>query len=101
LKTIYNNIDAIKHIQSGRLVYFRENDPNMFLSANLDTSNEDIACASSQPMADGASVSNPHMGDKDVEESPSIEVFSKKNSSKRKLVFKSNCSRPYVEPKRS
>jgi hypothetical protein len=52
-------------------------------------------------MADGASVSNPQMGDKDVEESPSIEVFSKKNSSKRKLVFKSNCSRPYVEPKRS
>jgi hypothetical protein len=94
------NVDAIKQLEFDRLVSFRENNPDMFLPADLDISHEvsDSVAAQSSSTED----SNTSQLEVDCEElSPWVEVVSKRGSSKRKLIFISNVSRPYMESKRS
>jgi hypothetical protein len=90
------NIDAIRHLEIDRLVDFRDENPNMFLPANLDISHDMLDADDCQDSPDCDS-SGTHV----EETSPWVEVFSKWGSSKRKLVFRSNGSRPYMEHKRS
>jgi hypothetical protein len=97
---IDKNIDAIKHLEKDRLVGFREENPDMFLPANLDISQDMLDIDDEQDSPDCVS-SGTHQADYGEEISPWVEVFSKKSSSKRKLVFRSNGSRPYSEHKRS
>jgi hypothetical protein len=92
---INNDIFAIKQVESDRLVSFRESNPNMFLPTDL----EDIV-SSSMPYLDGLDNIS-HDRENISEDSPWIEVASKKGSRKRKLIFRSNGSRPYMEYKRS
>jgi hypothetical protein len=87
---IDKNIDAIKHLEKDRLIGFREENPDMFLPAN-DEDQDSPDCVSS----------GTHQIDYGEEVSPWVEVFSKRSSSKRKLIFRSNGSRPYSEHKRS
>ena len=91
---------VIKNNENNRLANFRESNPDMFLPANLDISTEDYAEPSHQHI-DGDELSDsPQSVGAGDEESPWIEVVSRK-SSKRKLIFKSNGCRPYLESKRS
>jgi hypothetical protein len=94
------NIDAIRHLETDRLVDFRDENPDMFLPANLDISQDMLDNDAGQDSPDSDS-SNTHQLDEVEEISPWVEVFSKRSSSKRKLVFRSNGSRPYMEHKRS
>jgi hypothetical protein len=71
----------------------------MFLPANLDISHE---LSDDDGIQDVDSDESDNVQAGDIEEiSPWVEVFSKRSSSRRKLVFRSNGSRPYMEPKRS
>jgi hypothetical protein len=71
----------------------------MFLPANLDISHE---LSDDVGIQDVDSDESDNFQAGDIEEiSPWVEVFSKRSSSRRKLVFRSNGSRPYMEPKRS
>jgi hypothetical protein len=97
---IDKNIDAIKHLEKVRLIGFREENPDMFLPANLDISQDMLDNDEDQDSPDCVS-SGTHQIDYGEEVSPWVEVFSKKSSSKRKLIFRSNGSRPYSEHKRS
>jgi hypothetical protein len=72
----------------------------MFLPANLEISQDMLDNDAGQDSPDSDS-SNTHQLDEVEEISPWVEVFSKRSSSKRKLVFRSNGSRPYMEHKRS
>ena len=73
----------------------------MFLPKNLDISPVCLPGSPDNNISDHETVLSPHHDSDDLEDSPWIEVFSKKKSSKRKLVFRSNGSRPYMESKRS
>jgi hypothetical protein len=95
-----NNVVAIKQIEIDRIVNFRENNPDMFLPADIDISHEASESVAAQSSSSEDSDSS-QFGDDEEDLSPWIEVFSKKNSSKRKLVFRSNGSLPYMEHKRS
>jgi hypothetical protein len=96
---IDGNIDAIKHLEKDRLVSFRDENPDMFLPANLDISHE---LSDDDGIQDVDSDESDNFQTGDIEEiSPWVEVFSKRSSSRRKLVFRSNGSRPYMETKRS
>jgi hypothetical protein len=97
---IDKNIDAIRHLEIDRLVGFREENPDMFLPAYLDISQDMLDNDDDQDSPDCVS-SGTHQIDYGEEVSPWVEVFSKRSSSKRKLVFRSNGSRPYSEHKRS
>jgi hypothetical protein len=101
MSLINNNIDAIKHLEEDRLGNFRECNPDMFLPANLDISQE-VSEFTTDQVIPGSDESDASQLDDDVEKlSPWVEVFSKFSSSKRKLVFRSNGSRPYMESKRA
>jgi hypothetical protein len=95
------NIDAIKHLEKDRLFCFRDENPYMFLPVNLDISQEVSEDDAIQDTPDSDDSNTPRLDE--VEDiSPWVEVFSKcSSSSKRKLVFRSNGSRPYMESKRS
>jgi hypothetical protein len=97
---VERNIDAIRHLETDRLVDFRDENPDMFLPANLDISQDMLDDDDGQDSPDSDS-SDIHQVDDVEETSPWVEVFSKRGSSKRKLVFRSNGSRPYMEHKRS
>jgi hypothetical protein len=94
------NVSAIKQIEIGRIVDFRENNPDMFLPADIDISHEVSESVAAQSPSSEDSESS-QFGEDEEDLSPWVEVFSKKSSSKRKLVFRSNGSRPYMEHKRS
>jgi hypothetical protein len=94
------NVSAIKQIEIGRIVDFRENNPDMFLPADIDISHEVSESVAAQSPSSEDSESS-QVGENEEDLSPWVEVFSKKSSSKRKLVFRSNGSRPYMEHKRS
>jgi hypothetical protein len=96
---IDGNIDAIKHLEKDRLVSFRDENPDMFLPANLDISQE-LSDADVVHDLDSDESDSPQVEEAE-EISPSVEVFSKRSSSRRKLIFRSNGSRPYMEHKRS
>jgi hypothetical protein len=97
---VEKNIDAIKHLETDRLVDFRDENPDIFLPASLDISQDilDDDVVQDSPDSDSSDI---HQVDEVEEVSPWVEVFSKWSSSKRKLVFRSNGSRPYMEHKRS
>jgi hypothetical protein len=94
------NIDAIWHLETDRLIDFRDENPDMFWPSNLDISQDMLDIDDSQDSPDCDS-SGTHQVDYGEETSPWVEVFSKRDTSKRKLVFRSNDSRPYMEHKRS
>jgi hypothetical protein len=96
---IDGNIDAIKHLEKDRLVSFRDENPDMFLPANLDISQELSDDDVIQDL-DSDESDSPQAADNE-EISPWVKVFSKRSSSRRKLIFRSNGSRPYMEHKRS
>jgi hypothetical protein len=110
---VSNNICKMKKIEEGRLDMFHSCNPDMFLPANIDLCKEDMeksfgdnsgldvepSCSSERDRS--FSVDIPHSSE-DVDESPWMEVFSKKGSgSRRKLIFKSNGCRSYLESTRS
>jgi hypothetical protein len=64
------------------LVNFRDENPDMFLPANLDISQDMLVNDDDQDSPDCDS-SSTHQVDYDEETSPWVEVFSKKSSSKR------------------
>jgi hypothetical protein len=97
---VNKNIDAIRHLETDRLVGFRDENPDIFLPANLDISHDVLDVDDGQNSPDSDSSGN-HRVDEVEEASPWVEVFSKRGSSKRKLIFSSNGSRPYMEHKRS
>jgi hypothetical protein len=100
-RSINETIDAIKHIEVDRLVSFREDNPDMFLPANLDVEVGSVMSPDQKSSSDSEDESGKYV-EEDMENlSPWVEVFTKRSSSKRKLVFRSNGSRPYMESKRS
>jgi hypothetical protein len=96
---IDGNIDAIKHLEKDRLVNFRDENPDMFLPANLDISQGLSDYDGIQDLDSDESDSSQAADNEEI--SPWVEVFSKRSSSRRKLIFRSNGSRPYMEHKRS
>jgi hypothetical protein len=92
------NVAAITQIEINRVVDFRENNPDMFLPADLDISHEVSESVAAQSSSSEDSDSS-QFGEDDEDLSPWVEVFSKKSSSRRKLVFRSNASSPYMESK--
>jgi hypothetical protein len=98
---IFETIDAIKHKEVNRLVSFRENNPDMFLPVNLGVEVGSVLSPDQKSSSDSGD-ENDNVIDEEMENlSPWVEVFTKRSSSKRKLVFRSNGSRPYMESKRS
>jgi hypothetical protein len=98
---ILETIDAIKHKEVDRLVSFRENNPDMFLPANLGVEVGSVLSPDQKSSSDSEDEIEQYV-ENDLENlSPWVEVFTKHSSSKRKLVFRSNGSRPYMESKRS
>jgi hypothetical protein len=68
---------AIKQIEISRVVDFRENNPDMFLRADLDISHEVSKFVAAQSSSSEDSESS-QFGDDEEDLSPWVEVFSKK-----------------------
>jgi hypothetical protein len=80
---------------------FRENNPDMFLPANLGVEVGSVLSPDQRSSSNSEDEIEQYV-ENDLENlSPWVEVFTKRSSSKRKLVFRSNGSRPYMESKRS
>jgi hypothetical protein len=81
---------------------FRENNPNMFLPANLGVEVGSVLSPDQKSSSDSEDEIEQYVENELENLSPWVEVFTKRSSSrKRKLVFRSNGSRPYMESKRS
>jgi hypothetical protein len=98
---ILGKIDAIKHKEVDRLVSFKENNPDMFLPANLGVEVGSVLSPDQKSSSDSEDEIENIVEEEMENLSPWVEVFTKRSSSKRKLVFRSNGSRPYMESKRS
>jgi hypothetical protein len=98
---ILETIDAIKHKEVNRLVSFRENNPDMFLPVNLGVEVGSVLSPDQKSSSDSGDENDNAMDEEMENLSPWVEVATKRSSSKRKLVFRSNGSRPYMESKRS
>jgi hypothetical protein len=82
-------------------VSFKENNPDMFLPPTLGAEVGNVMSLDQKGSSDSEDEIEQYV-ENDLENlSPWVEVFTKRSSSKRKLVFRSNGSRPYMESKRS
>jgi hypothetical protein len=80
---------------------FKENNPDMFLPVNLGVEVGSVLSPDQKSSSDSGDENDNAIEEEMENLSPWVEVFTKRNSSKRKLVFRSNGSRPYMESKRS
>ena len=85
---ISNNIVVIKNFDLKRMDKFNQDNPEIFLPANIYVSREEFNLFSSNPETQSETGAGPHMNVDSELDSPWIEVkYAKSSSSRRKLDF--------------
>ena len=84
---VEDNIEAIKDVEVDRLMFFHDNNPDMFLPSNIDVTGEELAGASPSSKFDDVTVSDDHISEIPHVGSSSIEVFNRKGSNRKKHRF--------------